>query len=88
MIKKIKRVSPLQLGKIAAVLYGILSLIFLPFVIIPALLANRPGPGVIFILILPIIYVVMGFIMAVITAAIYNLCAKWVGGIEIELEDD
>ena len=34
----------------------------------------------------PIIYAVMGFIIGVIGAFIYNLVAKWVGGIEVEVE--
>jgi hypothetical protein len=34
----------------------------------------------------PILYAVMGFIIGVIGAFIYNLVAKWVGGIEVEVE--
>jgi len=39
--------------------------------------------GIVFV---PIIYGVIGFIIGVIGALLYNLVAKWVGGIEIELE--
>lgn len=43
--------------------------------------------GVILIAILiPIFYGVMGFILGLIGALIYNLIAKWVGGFEIELQ--
>jgi hypothetical protein len=35
---------------------------------------------------MPIIYAIMGFIMGVIGAWLYNLIAKWVGGVQIELE--
>ncbi len=87
MVKKITRIRPLQLGKVSAVIYGFFSLLFIPFILIPGLLSRKGGPGIIFILAMPILYIAISFIMAVITAAIYNLCAKWIGGIEIELED-
>ena len=35
---------------------------------------------------MPVIYGVMGFIFGVISAAIYNLVARWIGGIEVEVE--
>jgi hypothetical protein len=35
---------------------------------------------------MPIIYGVMGFVFGVIGAAIYNLIARWIGGIEVEVE--
>jgi uncharacterized membrane protein len=31
MIKTLKRVEPIQLGKVLGVLYGLMSLIFVPF---------------------------------------------------------
>jgi len=34
----------------------------------------------------PIFYGVMGFIFGVITAAIYNPVAQWIGGLEVEVE--
>jgi hypothetical protein len=37
-------------------------------------------------LFMPVIYGVMGFIFGVIGAAIYNLVAGWIGGIEVEVE--
>lgn len=37
-------------------------------------------------LFMPVIYGVMGFIFGVIGAAIYNLVAGWIGGIELEVE--
>jgi hypothetical protein len=35
---------------------------------------------------MPVIYGVMGFLIGVIGAAIYNLIASWIGGIEVEVE--
>lgn len=36
---------------------------------------------------LPIIYAVVGFIGGVIAAFIYNLVAKWTGGVEFTTEE-
>jgi hypothetical protein len=33
----------------------------------------------------PILYGVMGFLMGAIGAALYNLVAKWIGGLQLEL---
>ena len=37
-------------------------------------------------ILMPVIYGVMGFIGGVIGAAVYNLDARWIGGIELEVE--
>lgn len=41
----------------------------------------------VFVIFLPIIYAVVGFIGGVIAAFIYNLVAKWTGGVEFTTED-
>jgi len=35
---------------------------------------------------MPFFYAALGFIFGVVGAFIYNLLAKWVGGIEVEVE--
>jgi len=37
-------------------------------------------------LFMPVIYGAMGFIFGVIGAAIYNLVARWIGSIEVDVE--
>jgi uncharacterized protein related to proFAR isomerase len=37
-------------------------------------------------LLFPVFYGIMGFIFGVISAAIYNFVAHWIGGIEVEVE--
>ena len=39
-----------------------------------------------FAIFVPVIYAVMGFVSGALGAVIYNLVAKWVGGIEVEVE--
>lgn len=91
----VKRIAPLQLGKILAILYGAMGLLFLPFFFIMMVAMSRLPEaqrgvfafvGVGMTLAMPVFYACMGFVVGVIGAAIYNVIAKWVGGIEVEVE--
>lgn len=93
--RRIKRIAPLQLGKIAACLYGAMGLIFIPFFLLISVAMSHLPPaqrgifavvGVGFAIAAPVFYAVMGFLFGVIGAAIYNLIAQWVGGLEVEVE--
>jgi len=93
--RRIKRIAPLQLGKMLAVLYGILGLIFIPFFLfMTALTSQIPAEqrtgivamGAGFAICAPILYAIMGFIIGIIGAFIYNLVAKFIGGVEVEVE--
>ena len=44
------------------------------------------GAGWMLVIILPIAYGIMGFVVGAVGAFIYNLVAKMIGGIEVELE--
>jgi len=104
MQRRIKRIAPLQAGKMLGVLYACMGLIFLPFIALAALAgafaqqahhaqggsaapaAIATGVMVGFSIMIPVVYGVMGFVFGVIGAAIYNLIASWIGGIEVEVE--
>lgn len=77
------------------VLYGIMGLLVMPIFIIMALAGpSLPGQqragmfafGFGFALIMPVFYAVLGFVFGALGAVIYNLVAKWIGGIEFEVE--
>ncbi len=87
MKQKVRRIAPVQLGKIMAVVYALFSIVAIPFMLIAVSLSSETsGPGLIFVIIMPVLYIIFGFIGGIIGAFIYNLSAKWVGGIEIEIE--
>lgn len=83
-------------------LYACMGLIFLPFLVLGAVAgafvpsseqsAGAPPPALLagimfgFGIFMPIIYGVMGFVGGIIAAALYNLFAGWIGGIEVEVE--
>ena len=82
MKKRITRLAVMQTGKMLAVLYGFLSAIMLPFMLI-GIIANPKNFSMLFMLFL---YPIMGFIGGILMSALYNLAAKWIGGIEISVE--
>jgi uncharacterized oligopeptide transporter (OPT) family protein len=93
--RRVTRIAPLQLGKMMGLCYGIMGLIFIPFFLLMSFFASHApsqqrigimalGAG--FAIFLPFIYGAMGFIGGVISAFIYNVIAKWVGGVELEVE--
>ncbi len=91
----IKRVGVLKLAIFQGCMCAGLGLIAaLPFVLFGSMLAGLghnsalPGMfgGIAALIFIPILYGVFGFIMGAIAAALYNLIAGVVGGIEIEVE--
>ena len=93
MKKQLTHIAPLRAGIVLGVLYGILSLIAVPFFLIVAIIGSKSGSqapavfGIGFAIMLPVIYAIVGFIGGIIAAAIYNLVAKWTGGLEFEVRD-
>jgi ABC-type phosphate transport system permease subunit len=98
VIKRVSPISAAKIGGILGVLLGLLigacvSLVMMTAgsLITASMPDERPG-GAIFgmlfgagaIVVLPIFYGVLSFIMGAIYAALYNLASKWVGGLEIE----
>jgi|SRR5882724_1223668 len=92
----VKRIGPLSFAKIAGVLYAVVGLIagclFALFSTVGGLVSQQSaGPifGLVFgvgaIVFLPVLYGGIGFVMSLLMAALYNLVAEWVGGIEIEI---
>lgn len=93
--RRIKRIAPLQLGKMLAVVYGIMGLLFVPFFLVMSLVSphmpaqQRVGlmaMGMGFAVLAPVLYAVMGFVFGALGALIYNVVAKWIGGVEVEVE--
>jgi hypothetical protein len=90
--KQIKRLSPHQNGKVFGVLMAVSSLIlFLPMSLMMSVMGpqvDRFGNEVVFptslFLLMPLFYLVFGYISVAIGCAIYNFLFKYIGGIEFE----
>jgi hypothetical protein len=91
----VRSVGVLSVAKILGLIYGCMGLIFAPFFLLFGLIGSLAGQqktpfagifGVVFAILMPVIYGVMGFVTGAIGALLYNLFAKLVGGFEIEID--
>lgn len=96
---EIKRVGVLSLAKILGVLYGAIGLIAGAVITLFSVLGSVVGQsasseslavglgiGIGSVIILPIMYGLMGLFGGCITALLYNLTARFVGGLQLEVE--
>ena len=103
MIKRLTNINPLQAGKVLAALYFGISLLFIPFFLVAILVSSfaahaQPGfhadpvpaiagVGVVFLIFVPLFYAILGFVGGALGALIYNLVAKFTGGLEMTFVD-
>lgn len=97
----VKRIGVLSLGKVMGAIYGGMGLLFGLIFSFVSLLGLAFGAalqdtggfesmfGLLFgvgaVVLLPVFYGLMGFLAGLLTAALYNLAARFVGGLELEL---
>lgn len=91
----LKSVGVMSVAKLMGLLYGCMGLIFAPFFLLIGLVGSFAGEaktpfagifGVVFAVLMPVMYGAMGFVSGAIGALLYNVLAKWAGGFEFELE--
>jgi hypothetical protein len=97
----VRRVGPLSFAKVAGTLYAMMGLLFgcvLSLISLAGIAAmpdnTTRGAGALFgigfgigaIIFLPILYGGLGFVFSLIGAALYNVVAGWVGGVEMDLQ--
>ena len=96
--KRIKKINPLQAGKVSAVIAVLLILIiFVPIMLLisaagfggnQSAFGPLMGGGIIAIVILmPIIYGIFAFLIGIFYAFIYNVTYRFHGGLEMEYDD-
>ena len=102
MVTRLRHITVVQFALVVAVLYALLGVLLglaWWLILSPIMMAGMKGSGVsapgvaamtgigfLAILIFPIMYGIIGFIAGLIYAALYNLAARWTGGIEFKLE--
>ncbi len=82
----LKKIDPVSAGKIQAAIMAVMVGIFAIPVGLIMILSQKSGPGLALMIGAPLVYGIMGFIAGAIGSFIYNLAAKQVGGMELELE--
>jgi hypothetical protein len=93
-MRRIKSVGVLSCAKLTGALYGAIGLLLIPIALISGVASMAMGHdalGGVALVVLgifaPILYGAMGFLLGAFSAWLYNLMAKWLGGIQIELEE-
>ncbi|GIX22860.1 MAG: hypothetical protein KatS3mg122_0091 [Caldimonas sp.] len=89
MKRRIQRLSPHQNGKVAGLMMALVSLVILvPFMLIlGSIMPHGERMPWLMVLILPVLYLVLGYIGTVLACWVYNLVAGWVGGIEYDAQE-
>jgi hypothetical protein len=90
--RRVKKIGVLQTSIVSAIIFFILSLIMVvPMMLvmgIAGVFSDNMGFafGGVFMIFMPIMYAVIGFLVTALWCWMYNVVAKWIGGIEIEVE--
>jgi hypothetical protein len=88
MKMNIRSFSVVQTAKISAILYFIIALICVPFFMIAVAMNPRASTGGIgFVALMPFVYGVVGFLMTAVACLLYNVLAKYVGGVEFTVDE-
>lgn len=101
---KLKRIEPVQAGKMLGVFYAAFSLLFVPFMLLVFAVGSvaakaqgqgaPPPTGLLFgfgalgLVFVPVIYGVIGFVFGALAALLYNLLARWLGGLDLTFETE
>jgi hypothetical protein len=92
---RIRRFGVMKTANVVAVIYMLIVAVFVvPIALIGLLIAPSQGSAagttvvgiVIFGAVAILAYGLIGWIFTALAAAIYNLAARWVGGIEVQVE--
>jgi len=88
-MKELKSVDPMSLGKMFAVIMAVFGFFAGIGVAVGVSSALGPVPGIFggvaSIIVRPIVFAIMGFIIGVIEAFVYNIVAKKIGGVKLDL---
>jgi hypothetical protein len=92
----VRRIEPFSAAKVGGMLYAILGLIAAVLITLFSsaiggmMGTSGAGMGAMFgigsIILFPILYGICGFILTLIMSVVYNAAAKFVGGIEIQVD--
>jgi len=87
----IKRIGVLSFSKMYALTMGIFGFIFGILIALLSLaesISEDPllSMGIVAIVVLPLLYGLIGFVGGAFSAWLYNILAKWIGGVEIEFD--
>src|SRR5688572_33375282 len=85
---RIRRIAVHQTALVVAILYGFLALVITPlFYLVSRFNPEGETVPLFALLLFPVVYALIVYVVAAIGCWLYNLIAGWVGGIEFVLEE-
>jgi hypothetical protein len=89
MKKRISRISVHRTSLVLALVYAVLALIFMPFILAAVLTGEGEHKvlAAIFVLVDPVLFGLCVYAVAAVSCFLYNLVAKYTGGIEVSVTD-
>lgn len=89
MKQQVSRLSPHQNGKVFAILMAISSLVFLvpAMLIMASTMPGGVGPTGWMLLLMPLMYLVIVYVMVGLSCLAYNALVPFIGGIEFETRE-
>ena len=89
MKKRINRLSPHQNGKVFGILIALGTLpMLIPIILMMSILpGNEANFSAVMFVVLPIFYLIFGYISVALICLIYNFLQKFIGGFEYETID-
>jgi hypothetical protein len=93
MKKRLTRVAPLRAAIVLGILGGFIGVLFAPIFLVAAFFSPKEGnstviAGLAIAVLMPFFFAAIGFLSGLLGAALYNLVAKWTGGLQVDLVDD
>ncbi len=69
-------------------MYALMGVVLIPFFLIAKMYApSGAGIGMGYVILVPIVYGLIGFVFTAIACVIYNIVAGWTGGVEVEIAE-
>ena len=81
----VTRIGVMSLAQIQMVMFAMFGLVAGAFVFISTASAGATVAGLVFLIVFPIVSGVGGLVSGIVTAWLYNMAARWVGGVDIWL---
>lgn len=90
-MKRIRKFGVYQTAKVVAILYFLITAVFMiPFGLMASIFGDNfagfPFSGGLIYILAPFLYGIIAFFITTIGCLIYNLTVKWIGGIEVDIE--
>ncbi len=92
MERELKRLAVVQTGRILAVIYAVIGAVMIVLALLCILVGMLVGAKAVAVAMLPmaamaLLYPLLGFAGGVVAAALYNLAARWVGGLRFTVDE-